>query len=52
MYCSNTFDMHEAIILLKTIGVRFEWPYKTGFTVISKVKRMLKTCIHVEYIKF
>ena len=32
----NTFDLHNAIIGLETnFGLLFEWPLKTGFTVIS-----------------
>ena len=32
--CSNTFDLHLALISLKILfGLPFEWPLKTGFTV-------------------
>ena len=31
----NTFDLHLAIICLKNnVGLFFEWPLKTGFTVV------------------
>ena len=35
-----TFDLHYAIIGLKTIfGLLFEWPLKTGFTVVCLTAR-------------
>ena len=43
----NTFDLHLAIIGLETnFGLLFEWPLKTGFTVIIPYgPRREKTCL-------
>ena len=35
----NTFDLHQAIIGIENqFDLLFEWPFKTGFTVVTAKK--------------